>query len=118
MNYPRISRLSQQQYANRDECFHLTMNAHPKFGQFSESIRDMIWGAVIEQRAHGRVELLAACLMPDHLHLLLAPGEMDVMKFASAFKSITTKRSWELGNSNALWQPLHMGPHGSFRGRL
>jgi REP element-mobilizing transposase RayT len=105
VNYPRLSRLSPQHYANRDESFHLTLNAHPKFPQFPEAIRSMIWDTVIEQRDADRVKTYAACLMPDHLHLLMAPVAMDVMKFASAFKSITTRRSWKLSNSNALWQP-------------
>lgn len=65
----------------------------------------MLWESVMEQRGGDRVQLLAACLMPDHLHLLVGPGKVGVMKFAASFKSYTTRRSWRLGNKNALWQP-------------
>jgi REP element-mobilizing transposase RayT len=43
--------------------------------------------------------------MPDHLHLLVGPGEIDVMKFAASWKSHTTRLSWAAGNKGALWQP-------------
>jgi REP element-mobilizing transposase RayT len=52
-----------------------------------------------------RVELLAACLMPDHLHLLLRPAEMDAIRFVSALKSWTTRQPWRHGMHGAIWQP-------------
>jgi REP element-mobilizing transposase RayT len=43
--------------------------------------------------------------MPNHLHLLMAPAQADVIAFENAWKSWTTTKSWKLGNMNALWQP-------------
>jgi REP element-mobilizing transposase RayT len=65
----------------------------------------MIWRSTIEQRDAGRIQLFAACLMPDHLHLLVGPANDDLIAFENAWKSWTTRQSWKLGNKNALWQP-------------
>ncbi|MCA9844996.1 MAG: transposase [Dehalococcoidia bacterium] len=105
MNYPRISRLDPAAYANSDECFHLTLNAHPKFHVWPIALRELIWGMTYGQREDDRIKLFAACLMPDHLHLLASPSRTDIMTFVNAFKSYSTRKSWELGNRNALWQP-------------
>jgi putative transposase len=67
----------------------------------------MVWESIIDQRSANRIELFAASLMPDHLHLLVSPREMDILKFVGAWKSFTTRKSWGLGNSNALWQPRY-----------
>jgi putative transposase len=64
----------------------------------------MIWTSVMELRAGDHVELYAACLMPDHLHLLIAPKERDVIAFVGAWKSWTTRRAWDFGIRNSLWQ--------------
>ena len=46
---------------------------------------------------------LAACLMPDHLHWLVAePREMS--RLAARMKSLTTQRAWRLGRSGRIWQ--------------
>jgi putative transposase len=58
----------------------------------------------MEQRSSDRIVLYAACLMPNHSHLLLAPDVSDVLRFAQQWKSWTTTKSWQLGNKNALWQ--------------
>ena len=59
----------------------------------------------MEQRTASRVELFAACLMPNHLHLLLAPRDQDVILFGNTWKSWTTRLAWDHGVHGALWQP-------------
>ena len=54
-----------------------------------------------------RCQLFTYCLMPDHLHFLITPEEKGVctLAFTDRFKSMTTRRSWDLGWRGKLWQP-------------
>ncbi|MBE7520403.1 MAG: transposase [Thermoflexaceae bacterium] len=84
MRFPKKIRRPLDHYAERELRFHLVFNSHPEVGAFAETLRDAIWGAVLIERECGRVELFAACLMPDHLHLLLRPDSADVIRFVNA----------------------------------
>jgi REP element-mobilizing transposase RayT len=105
MHFPRRIRRDADHYANRDLRFHLTIAAHPELSRFSEPVAEMVWESALEQRTAGRIELFAACLMPDHLHLLVAPNGMDIPRFLDVWKSWTTRQSWKLGHRGGLWQP-------------
>ena len=50
--------------------------------------------------------LYGFCLMPDHLHVLLSPGESatPVSKWLGSFKSFTTNRFMKAGGQVPLWQ--------------
>ena len=85
--------------------FHLTIHAHPEVNAFKKSVRDSVWRAVLEIPARGEIELLAACLMPDHLHLLVKPGEDNVLDWLNSWKSWTTRQAWRFGHLGPLWQP-------------
>jgi REP element-mobilizing transposase RayT len=103
--YPKRIRRTLDHYANRDLHLHVTFHAHPEIAHLPEHVPEAIWQAVIEQNTIGRVELFAACLMPDHLHLLLRPAAFDAVRFADTWKSYTTRRAWECGHRGPLWQP-------------
>jgi REP element-mobilizing transposase RayT len=62
----------------------------------------VIWGGVLEQRNRGDIELVAACLMPDHLHLLTRPAASDLIRFTNVLKSWTTRLAWSAGHTGAL----------------
>jgi len=51
------------------------------------------------------VAVWCACLMPDHLHLLVSPDPDNVMEWVARFKSIATRLAWTHGHRGALWQP-------------
>jgi REP element-mobilizing transposase RayT len=102
---PRTIRREPQHYQDGDSVFHLTINAHPTLTQWPEGVGEMIWNSLMEQRARGDVELLAACLMPDHLHVLLKPGRTGVSRWLNVWKSWTTRLAWGTGFHGALWQP-------------
>jgi len=103
--YPHRIRRPRDHYANRELRFHITIHAHPEVASWPRNVGDAIWRTVVEQSSVGRVELFAACLMPDHLHLLLRPAASDVVRFANTWKSFTTRESWKLGHRGPLWQP-------------
>ena len=103
--FPHRIRRPLDHYANSELRFHITINAHPEIARWPDNVGNSIWRIVQEQRGAGRVELFAACLMPDHLHLLLRPDGMDVIRFVNVWKSWTTTAAWKLGHRGPLWQP-------------
>jgi REP element-mobilizing transposase RayT len=92
-------------YEHRESVFHVTIHTHPQVGTLSEGVADAVWNVLMDERLLQRVILHCACLMPDHLHVLVSPGAFGVIKWVNAFKSLTTNRSWAAGNKRALWQP-------------
>jgi REP element-mobilizing transposase RayT len=105
VRFPRPIRRPLPHYANRELRFHLTFQAHPEIPAFAPALRDAIWASLMSERQMGRVELFAACLMPDHLHVLLRPDGLDVIRFVNSWKSVSTRISWGFGNHGGLWQP-------------
>jgi REP element-mobilizing transposase RayT len=101
----RPTHAAPEHYANRDTRFHLTLKAHPRFDKWPDRVREMIWQATVDENDLDRVQLFAACVMPDHLHLLIGPARFDVIRFADAFKSWTTRLAWKAGIDGAVWQP-------------
>jgi REP element-mobilizing transposase RayT len=103
--YPRRIRLANEAYADTESLFHVTIHTHPEVGALRGVVRSAIWGVVMEQATAARVQLVAACLMPDHLHMLVRPGDQDLLRFLNVFKSWATRRSWAAGHRGPLWQP-------------
>ncbi len=59
-----------------------------------------------ELRASHNFKLYAYCIMSDHVHLLLSPGDsgLSLSKIIQVFKSITTRKHKANGAKNLLWQ--------------
>jgi len=49
-------------------------------------------------------DLLAACLMPEHLHLLLMPTETNAIPLINRWKIFTTNLLHRLGHAGPVWQ--------------
>ncbi len=105
VHFPERIRMSREAYANPESRFHLTISAHPEVGKFAPKVRDAIWDSVLEQPSRGEICLYAACLMPDHLHLLVSSGSTDILRFLNSWKSWTTRVAWSKGHRGPLWQP-------------
>ncbi len=105
MHFPNRIRLPRTAYADPSNAFHLTIAAHPEIQRLGQAIGDAIWESVLEQRTSSRLELLAACLMPDHLHLVAKPGEVDLVTWMQRWKSWSTRLAWKAGHRGPLWQP-------------
>ncbi|MCX7619126.1 transposase [Tepidiforma sp.] len=86
-------------------AFHVTMRIHPALGGVAPPVLAAVWRGVVEQRHRPDAVLLAACLMPDHLHVLARPGERDLIAFVGSLKSWTTRLAWQVGQRGTLWQP-------------
>ena len=105
MHRRRPAHASPEHYADPDERFHLTLKAHPRFDAWPDPVRDVIWQATLDELRLDRVHVLVACLMPNHLHLLVGPAKFDVVHFVDAFKSWTTRLAWKAGVDGAIRQP-------------
>ncbi len=105
MRYPRRIRLAPEAYADPSNVFHIVVRTHPQVGVLPAPVRTAIWRTIDEQRSGDRVLLHAACLMPDHLHLLLQRGSIDVIAFMDRWKSWSTRVAWSAGHRGTIWQP-------------
>jgi REP element-mobilizing transposase RayT len=103
--FRRRTQLPAAAYEVPGSTFHVVLRAHPEVAAFSDGVRDAIWSATMEQLRADRIHLFAACLMPDHLHLVLAPRRLGVLDFVGRWKSQTTRLAWDAGYRGALWQP-------------
>ena len=65
------------------------------------------WGLVCEQPQRGAVQLLAACLIPDHLHLLAKPAAAPIPRWMNSLKSYAAKVAHQHGHIGELWQPSY-----------
>lgn len=63
------------------------------------------WDALLGERERPSIELLAACLMPDHLHVVAKPAERSIVAWLGSFKSYTTKVVRDAGGARFTWQP-------------
>jgi len=72
----------------------------------NEELNQLIIKCLLEEKKRARFNIFVYCLMPNHLHLLLAPldKETSVSEFIGAFKSKTTRIAWDFGFSGKLWQ--------------
>ena len=53
----------------------------------------------------GCVPVFAYCFMPDHLHLVVAPGKKrDIVQFVGEYKGRTTRLSRRFGMKGKFWQ--------------
>jgi hypothetical protein len=59
---------------------------------FKGRLGDTIWDELTAQPPSS-VNLLAACLMPDHLHLIAQVANEDLLRWLGRFKSYTTQLS-------------------------
>ncbi|MCC7366759.1 MAG: transposase [Dehalococcoidia bacterium] len=105
--FHRATRLPSGAYSNPANTFHLTLRASPKTRPFRGAVGQAVWDAVGNEQDRGAIFLVAACLMPDHLHVVLRPSRLSVPRWAQSFKPYTTRLARELGNGPFLWQPRY-----------
>jgi putative transposase len=103
---PKTIRLPHEAYANPDRVFHVTMRAAIGERPFtSRPTGAAIWQLVVNERERDSIELLAACLMPDHLHALVSPRSKDIIRWVDGFKSWSTRVAPRTRPQRILWQP-------------
>ena len=103
---PKTIRLPHDAYGNTEAAFHIVIRAMTNTTPFIDrELGDAVWAVVEQQSERAMVQIHTACLMPDHLHLVISPRAQDIIKWANSFKSFTTRVSWSFRSKSALWQP-------------
>ena len=103
----RPHRLPLDAYEENGSIWHITVGAADRsskpFANPKLSTAICTW---LDDRIESRdARILLYCLMPDHLHIVYQVDEGDVIKAASAMKSLTTRIWWNAGGAGKLWQP-------------
>ncbi len=104
MPFPKRIRLPREAYREWGVTFHLTIDAHPEIARWPDGLCDDLWLSVLQQREADRIDLIAACLMPDHVHLLLRRGRLDIIEFLNEW-TWTTRLGRRHGLRGGIWQP-------------
>ena len=104
---PRNKRLAPEVYEEPGTSCFFTIRAYQKQSPFEQAARNhAVLKVLTEHRLPLNTLVLAYCLMPDHLHLLLTPRlkGASMLTFVDQFKGKSTARSWPTGWQGRLWQ--------------
>ena len=101
----RTVRLAGHDYA-ADRPIHLTLCARSGRPFDDGQIAAMVCASVQKSAEMSGYLLFAYCLMPDHLHVLVSPGDSrkPVAQFLHRLKSFTTHECRRMRGTERLWQ--------------
>lgn len=106
MQFPKTIRLPHEAYSNTDAVFHVVVSALPGMTPFEDTaLGDVVWAVVLGEESRTAVKVSAACLMPDHLHVLVSPRDKSIIRWMNDFKSLTTQISKGFRPQRFLWHP-------------
>ena len=81
-----------QRHSTIDGTFHITTNAHGKIPWCTwPGIPEILINNLVTTKKLYGVTLSAFCILPDHMHIILWPGEKGLSKFMQSFKSNSSK---------------------------
>ncbi|MEX0784164.1 MAG: transposase [Dehalococcoidia bacterium] len=104
--FAKSTRLPREAYDNQDASFHLVTAAAVGSAPFRDArMGNEVWRLLLNELDRDSVVLVAACLMPDHLHVVARPRTANLADWFGEFKSLTTRKAWRLGRRGAVWQP-------------
>ena len=102
----RSNRLSNYDYS-KDRPIHVTICTDNKEKLFDSKVSGKIITNELLRTANDlRFRILCYCLMPDHLHVIVSPGEsnLSLSKFLNIFKGRTTAVFKEKKDFKKIWQ--------------
>ena len=89
----------------RDRIFFVTTNLARGTPELAIAERDLLLRQIVRQRAAGGFLLFGYVVMPDHLHLLIAPTAADLIGVMREFKSCTGQGIRNVRqDGKAIWQ--------------
>jgi REP element-mobilizing transposase RayT len=103
--FPRNTRAVREVYSNPEYTFHVVVRAMPNTTPFRDQRGPPVWELIVGEASRTSIRLLAACLMPDHLHAIVKPADRSIIDWVRSFKSYSTRVAWDAGGKRALWQP-------------
>jgi REP element-mobilizing transposase RayT len=102
----RSNRLPKYDYS-KDRPIHVTVCTDNKENIFDSEINaKIVIDELLKAAKDVRFRILCYCLMPDHLHLIVSPGEsaLTLSKFLNIFKGRTTAAFREKEGLKKIWQ--------------
>lgn len=79
--------MSQRHAIQEGATFHITTNTRRKIPWLTaEGIPRIVIDNLVMTRNIQRAEIFAFCILPDHMHILIRPGEQGLSKFMHSFK--------------------------------
>jgi REP element-mobilizing transposase RayT len=102
----KIIRLSHELYQQSDQPFSITICTFNKIPIFQNEIFvKPIFENIVRGPLSSEAELFAVCLMPDHIHLLIAPkNNASLVKIIDRWKSFSTNLLHRQGYEGPVWQ--------------
>ena len=70
----------------------------------NKNLADAVWSVAKDGIFSTETDLMAACLMPDHLHLLVGVKNKNLIDLISRWKRFTQKIVYDAGYKDKLWQ--------------
>ena len=96
-------RLERDVYQEPGRVFSVTIPAStPVFA--NRSLAGAVWSVTINGALAESAELMAACLMPDHLHLLMGVKKENLIDLIGRWKRFTQRIAKGAGGRVTLWQ--------------
>jgi REP element-mobilizing transposase RayT len=102
----RSNRLPNYDYS-KDRPVHVTVCTDIKENIFDSEINTkIVIDELLKAAKDVRFRMLCYCLMPDHLHVIVSPGEstLSLSKFLNIFKGRTTAVFRERKDLKKIWQ--------------
>ena len=96
-------RLNTGLYKEQGQPFTITVCTHKKISLCSK-FGELIFQSVMEGHLSKQSDLMAVCVMPDHIHLLLAPISKNLIDLIGEWKGYTTHFLWKEGYIGKVWQ--------------
>lgn len=98
-------RLSRALYEETGQVFSITICTANRQDFFTNSeIARQVINTLKSDLISRRLDLFAYCLMPDHLHLLVAPKDGNLIDIIGSWKKFTGRLMRKSGSSGPFWQ--------------
>jgi REP element-mobilizing transposase RayT len=90
-----------------NHVYFITVGAYERRAAFADSnYAQAAATSLLDCLVRSGFACYAYCVMPDHVHLLVAPVHdgTSLPLFIGAFKSLSTRAYWDQGGGGRLWQ--------------
>ena len=96
-------RLSKELYQRSDQPFSITICTYNNI-PLLKGFGGLIFQEIMKGSLRQKSDLMAVCVMPDHIHLLLAPISENIVDLIGRWKSYTSHLIWKEGHGGMVWQ--------------
>jgi len=96
-------RLNKEFYEKQRQPFAITLCTDKRIS-LSDKFQELIFKSAMKDHLSKESDLMAVCVMPDHIHLLLAPISKNLIDLIAEWKGYTTHLLWNEGYIGKPWQ--------------